>query len=765
VAVTVTRFLFVPLAVGLLLHAAPADESSAPPQLGPTAHAPLPEHASDLWLVPAARDREARTLAAYRPLREGVAAYAAGDHATALRLLTTASLGGTQLADYARYYTGLAHLRMARIDEARRTLDALAASAPDGYLGVAAALGAAEAAEAAGDHGAALRAYERLAAGKSTVNDDILSRLGRTALAVGDRKRAAEAYLRVYYEFPLTPNATAAGVQLTALADQVTRTGYKADMGRAQVLFGARRYAEARSAFDALRGIAAGDDAELAGLRVAECDFYLQRWASARDGTRPYLEDASRKAEARFFHLSALRELGEHDAYEAQTAALVAEFPDSSWAEEALNNLGTHYILTNQDDRAAQAFKDLFARFPSGTRSERAAWKYGWWSYKTGDYAETIRVFESAAATFPRGDYRPSFLYWAARAHGRAGAATQADARLRIVHADYGNSYYGRLAEKSLGRRAGLAAGDTVVPAARPVANGDPDPLPTEATIRLLLANDLYDDALNELRYAQRAWGTSTSVDATIAWAYYRKGELRRAITLMRRAYPQHLTAGGQQLPTEILQVIFPLTYWPSIQRYSRAHGLDPYLVAALIAQESTFDPKIKSPANAWGLMQIVPATGRRLARSLGVRNFTTASLTNPELNLRLGTLYFSRLVKQFGGTHYALASYNAGENRVVRWRAERPGVDEDEFIDDIPFPETQNYVKRILGTAENYRMLYGDGDGQPLPVAGAMSAGSATAKPAVKRPTTRKPPTTKSTTRKPATKTPAAKKSATTKR
>jgi soluble lytic murein transglycosylase len=94
----------------------------------------------------------------------------------------------------------------------------------------------------------------------------------------------------------------------------------------------------------------------------------------------------------------------------------------------------------------------------------------------------------------------------------------------------------------------------------------------------------------------------------------------------------------------------------------------------------------------------------------VGLRSFTTAKLTDPQINIRLGTLYFSQLVQQFGGTYYALASYNAGESRVIRWKAERPGLDEDEFIDDIPFPETQNYVKRILGTAEDYRRLYPDG-------------------------------------------------------
>jgi soluble lytic murein transglycosylase len=296
-------------------------------------------------------------------------------------------------------------------------------------------------------------------------------------------------------------------------------------------------------------------------------------------------------------------------------------------------------------------------------------------------------------------------LYWAARSHGKLGDATQSSARLRLVFTDYANSYYGRLAEKQLSRRAAAEEGH-LVPASYQ-AQAARAAVPNEPVIRLLLANGLYDDALNELRYVQRLHGSSTAIDATLAWAYHRKGELRRAITLMRRAYPQFLTA-GQSLPEAILQVIFPLAYWDSIRRHSATHGLDPYLVAALIAQESTFEADARSAANAWGLMQIVPSTGRRLARAVGIRRFATSMLNTPDTNIRLGTLYFSRLVRQFGGTHYALASYNAGESRIVRWKAERPGLDQDEFIDDIPFPETQNYVKKILGTAEDYRRLYG---------------------------------------------------------
>lgn len=722
----------------LLPGASPALRSSD--QLSPTAHQPLARTATELWLVPSAEDVSPRALAPYKSLIDGAMAFGAGDYRGALPLVSQASLASTDLRDYAAYYTAASQLRLSRSADARSLFHALRERKPAGFLSVSSAIGEAEAAEALGDYKAAIAIYQDLVESKTTINEDVLSRLARASFAANERKQAAEAYLRVYYEFPLTDAAIAAETQLEALRDHYTRVSYKADLGRAQMFYGARRYPEARAAFASLQGQVSGDDRELVDLRIAECDFFLKRYPAVRDELRPYLDNASRKAEARFFALSAMRELDMDDEFVAATRALVDEFPDSSWSEEALNNLGTHYILTNEDDLAAKAFRELYEKFPSGIRAERAAWKYGWYQYKTGDYPETIRVFESAATAFNRSDYRPLFLYWAARAHGKAGNGPQADERLRLVQTDYGNSYYGRLASVKLTPR--VEARVDAVPVNRQTAGiaATASALPTERLIRMLLAGGLYDDAINELRFAQRAWGPSTPVDATIAWVHYRKGDLRRAITLMRRAYPQHMTSVGQELPSEILQVIFPLTYWDWIRKYSTPRGLDPYMIAALIAQESTFDPKVRSSANAWGLMQLVPPTGRQLARTLGIPRFKTSMLTNPEINIRLGTLYFSRLVEQFGGTYYALASYNAGESRVVRWRAERPGLDQDEFIDDIPFPETQNYVKRILGTAEDYRMLYGKGGGHPIQAAGlAEASGASPAGVGAKAPSTTK--------------------------
>jgi len=620
---------------------------------------------------------------------------------------------------------------------------------------VAASIGKAEALQLAGRHAAAAEIYERLSTHKSVSPDDILSRLARASLAAGDRQRAAEAWLRVYYEFPLTEAAKAAADALVPLQDIIHKRDDKLDLGRALILFGAKRYTDARSAFVDLQKRVSGDDKEVVELRIAECDFFLKRYAAARDGVEPYLEKASRRAEAQFFSLSALQALGNKEEAARLTRALVDEFPDSSWSSEALNNLGTQFIVANEDDLAAQTFKELYEKFPSGPYAERSAWKYGWRAYTTGNFAETVRVFESAAVTFPRSDYRPPYLYWAARAREKLGQRDASQARLRLVQTDYKNSYYGRLAARHL-PSAKAAPGQPMPatfrasqPAPAPAPVGAPPP--TAGVIRRMLAAGLYDAALEELRFAQKAWGSSPAIDATMAWIYHERGELRRAITAMRRAYPQFLAESGESLPAEILQIIFPLTYWDAIRKNAALYELDPYVVASLILQESNFDPSAHSHANAWGLMQIIPSTGRRLAVAVGIRRFNTAMLTNGDTNIRLGTLYFKRLVSQFGGAYYALASYNAGENRVVRWKAERPGMEEDEFIDDIPFPETQNYVKRVLGIAEDYRRLYGEGEGRPSPV--------------VKPPASKKATTSSTTKKKAPARTPAKKKKSTTKK
>jgi soluble lytic murein transglycosylase len=699
-----------------------AGQSHTAARLSTTTHPPLPGRLADYWLVPdsvaaSSPSRPAADTPAARFAR-GAKLIAGGDHAGGLPLVTKANLDATPLAAYGRYYSAVALQGMGRLADADAALAALAADDDiEGYLAQAAPMRLAEVALARGDAERAVDILEELSDDAEVAPEDVWVRLGRAQETLGRRDKALEAYRRVYYDSPMSPHAidAQAGIERLETPALLAPDRFRLELARAERLFAARRWAQARAGFAPLARVARGDDRELIALRLAECDYYLGRHRDAQAALQPYLETARREAEARFFHLSASRELGDA-AYVSLARRLVADHPESSWAEETLNDLASHHIRRNEDAEADGAFRELARRFPASRHGDRAAWKIGWWAYKQGRYAEAAATFERAAVAYPRADYRPSWLYWSGRARDRAGEPALAAVRYRLTASDYLNSYYGRLALGILESRR--------EPPVQPIVSvedaGEGAQLETDALIRALVAVELWDDALREIEYARRAWDDSPQLQATVAFIRHRRGlrerandrfaDVRGAITIMRRAYPQFLAAGGEKLPPDLLRVIYPLDYWPLIKKYADAHGLDPYLMTALVAQESTFTPDVRSSANAVGLMQLIPPTARTVARQLGIRRFSPSMLTQPETNIRLGMKYFKDMVDKFGGAHYALAGYNAGPHRVVRWKAERPGFAQDEFIDDIPYPETQNYVKRILGTAEDYRRLYGGG-------------------------------------------------------
>ena len=695
---------------------------AARPQPRPTEHPPLPSALNDYWMVPPPgwTPGRADAVSAARALAQAARLMDEEKYAQALTYIRPSALAGTPLAGYATYLTGLAQLELERFDDARRTLTALRAARPAGFLTESATLQLAEISTTQRDYATAVALYDEALTLKPESPDEVLLRLARAASNAGDRPKALETYQAIYYDWPTSDAADAAVIEMPISALGPVTAGtprFARELARAERLFTDCRYAEAREAFEGLAAAATGDDAELVQLRMAESDYFLRRYTRVREDLSPFLERSARRAEARFFYLMTTQRAGNRDQYIALTRALVEEFPSNSWAEEALNNLASFHIVKDEDDQADTVFRELVARFPSGRYTARAMWKVGWLAYRQKQYGEAADVFERAAVAFPRTDYRPSYLYWAAKAREQIGDAAGTDEALRLVVIDYANSFYGRLAAKALVAKGSAvpASGLVTRPQAEAVAAGE-TVAPTADLIRWLIFLEMYDEALDEVRFAERAWGTSTALAATRAWLLNRTGELRPAINLMRRTYPQFLAAGGESMPPEVLSVIFPLQYWSLISTHAAAHGLDPYLVAALIAQESTFDKDIVSSAKAIGLMQIMPTTGRRWARRLGIRNYSTRRLTVADVNVRIGTAYFADLMKQFGSEHAALASYNAGESRVVRWQRERPGVPRDEFIDDIPFPETQNYVRRILGTAEDYRRLYGAREKPPGP-------------------------------------------------
>ncbi len=698
---------------GLPPHAASSFQTP-PPALRPTAHPALPASPADLWIAPSDAEH-ASAAATYAALQEGVKRFLEGDYAEALPLLADPAWAKTPLGDYARFYAGRTRLGLEQYADAQRDFMALLDGRPAGYLSEGAALGAAEAAEGLDQPDVALRLYEQVARGRPAAPDQVWLKIGQTAEAIEDRSRAVQAFLHVYYDYPLSDQAAQAATELKALGKvdgaPGTRAAYGRDLVRADALRRAGRTSDARAAYLDLRRFASGDERTLVDLRLASCEITLRRYRSARDRVQ---RAAGRKspfeAEARYLYAKATLGLGRKKEFVARMQSLMREFPGSPWSHAALDALATHYVIVDEDADAAEAFAQLYVDDPKGPYAERAAWKAGWWAWRHRDYAGTARFFEGAAAGFPRSNYRPSYLYWAGRARAALGDTVLARDRLQIAVTDYGNWYYGRLAATALeGLPRAAGAGGGAPARAADVRSPPASPPPTAALIRRLVAAELYDAALDEIGYAARRWGGLAVLDATRALVLYRQGDYRHASPFIRRAYPQYLTAAGERLPAEIQRVIYPLDYWPIIRKYAGAQHLDPFLVAAVIGQESAFDASARSAANAYGLMQLVPATARLIGRSLGIRRVSTRSLVDADTNLRLGTAHLADLVEEFGKVHLALAAYNAGDQRVREWVKERPPMPVEEFIDDIPYPETQSYVRRILGIVVDYRRLYGN--------------------------------------------------------
>ncbi|PHY10192.1 MAG: hypothetical protein CK533_10780 [Acidobacterium sp.] len=668
-------------------------------RLAPTVHPPVPADLSSMWFATAAATTMEPALTNFV---KGVRLLEDRDNAeAALPLVSAPALASTALADYARYYAGLSLLKLKRYAAADGAFAALAGRKIDGHLPEDAAFRQAEVRQAQRDFTGAVVIYESLV-GRTLARPQVAwLQLGLTAGQAGQPARSVEALRRVYYDFPTSVEADTAAKELDRLTVDADAALAPKELARADALYRARRWSAARDSYEVVQPFVSGADRARVDVRIAGCDVGQGRFREGRDRVMPLIDGPSGE-EAAFHLVVATRGLKQKDEHVKRSRAFVARYPASPFADEVLNNLASALIIDDEDGQADAVFREVVEKYPSGRFAERAFWKAGWWAYRQGRFQDAAQLFDRGAAQFPRSDYRPSWLYWSGRAWLQSNDAETAAARLQLAATDYHNSYYGRLAVRQLASGRGAAITPSLQRQPVPVS------VPTAQRIALLLATGLNQEAMSELQYAQRVWGDSPQLQATIALTHRRLGNVRAGINTMKRAYPQYLAAGGETLPSEILQVIFPLDYWPLLQKYAEQRGLDPYVVAALVAQESNFDPAVVSPANAWGLMQVLPNTGRSLARKLGVHPFSTKRLTEAEVNVRLGTQFFADSIRRFGGVHFALAAYNAGDSRVASWQRERPGMPQDEFIDDIPFPETQNYVKRILGTAEDYRSLYG---------------------------------------------------------
>src|SRR5688572_10955284 len=423
--------------------------------------------ASDFWIAPPDATGDS-------PFSRAVELLASGKAAEAMPAFVEASSDAV-LGGYGRLYQGRAELALGRGDAAAASARRVIGSSPGGALGEAALWLLADSAALASRWSDEREALQSLIDIGTADLPRAYFRLGAAAERLKDLSAARAAYGRVHYEFPLSDPAPDAADALVRFPESPTAATLARDQARAQLLFDGRRWADARKAFQTLRPRPSGDARLLVDLRLAQCDYRLQRYAAARDALRLLLDRSwARRADVDYTYLSVLRGLRRDAEYLARVSAFVKANPTSPLTAQTLDELGTYHILADEDARAAEVFTELYAKFPQGTFAERAAWKAGWWAYRQKNYRETIRIFESAAAGLLRADTRPSWMYWAARAHEQLGESDQALVGYRQTVVAYRNSYYGREAAR---RMTSLPAASTAAARAMLAAAAKPAPL------------------------------------------------------------------------------------------------------------------------------------------------------------------------------------------------------------------------------------------------------------------------------------------------
>jgi soluble lytic murein transglycosylase len=209
--------------------------------------------------------------------------------------------------------------------------------------------------------------------------------------------------------------------------------------------------------------------------------------------------------------------------------------------------------------------------------------------------------------------------------------------------------------------------------------------------------------ARKELAATERTYDYDVAVQRYLVRAYQAVDGFAAAQRLARRLGSQSDLSAAEEL-----QLRYPLAFWETVRRASEAQGVDPLLVVALIRQESMFDPTARSPADARGLMQLLPSTAEGVATASDPP-LNYSDLNDPDINVELGTRYLRTLLTRFGADPLkAVAAYNGGETAVAKWQRQFGDLPDDEFVESITYRETRDYVKRVVANYRVYQRQYG---------------------------------------------------------
>ncbi len=395
---------------------------------------------------------------------------------------------------------------------------------------------------------------------------------------------------------------------------------------------------------------------------------------------------------------------------------LIKKFPRSEWGIKARYALGRIYEAEKSISKAREYYLSVGKINPENPLAAKGAWRAGWVEYKAGKFEKAVKSFNFCMKRYSKSDFFIGALYWKGRCKERIKHAEEAKTIFRGLAQNYSWTFYGVMARKRMESSWSLVP-DTNETGEEEKA-WEPEPIHAEPGTPLAYHLDRADELIRIGFFKE----SKEEIDALQALKLTEKGDgLCYVGTLYKRSrsfydsvlwmYTASLRGCSDDLKKDSIyykRFLYPLAYWETVRKETEEIGLDPFLVLAVMRQESLFRPDIVSPADARGLMQIIPPTGEMIARKLKVPDFDPEDLFETEKNIAFGAWYLHNLMRRSEGDLVRLfSSYNAGESRSREWWERFNHLDVDERIESITFRETRGYVKKVLRNLENYKRIY----------------------------------------------------------
>jgi len=633
----------------------------------------------------------------------------------AITPLKNARAHAGELGDYVDYYLASSYAGSGDFAHAVTTLEGFQGKYPDSLLERDAAVVYGGALVSIGREQQAITLLE---AHRLPARADLELALGRAYSAAGEPVKAAQTLRRIYYTMPLATEAADAELLLKPLSGVpgVPPVTFQERKTRAELLMQAHRYSDAIVEYRALVKQVPAEEAAGMQVGLAAALYHGGRTYETQQ-TLAALPPMTGEPDAEREYLLLEMERPDAARVEETLSSLRGSYPQSPWLEQSLLSAANVYLLRADYEHAAALYGEAAQRFPTGKYAAYVHWKLAWLEFRLGRNAEAKQLFEKQIELYPASNQVVPALYWRGHIAEDEHDYPRARAYYQKIVDRFRYYYYADLARTRL--RALPASPDPVadplldhIPALRPLSGLANTEVPADdlrAQKSLLLENGaLYELALRELQAANTN-GDAPWALSQMAHLYQEQERYDRALQVLKRAVPGYFGLEIEQLPRPVWEALFPRPWWSAVKKYAAENQLDPYLVAALIRQESEFNPAAVSPADAIGLMQLLPITGRRMAHELKVRRYSVGMLAEPGVNVQLGTRYFRELVEKFDGNlEAALAAYNAGVDRVEEWRSSGNFREPAEFVESIPFTETREYVQAIMRNAGIYHRLYG---------------------------------------------------------